>query len=491
MRKAVAMDNSLHDWAERLATVALPVLDETRQQVSQLLNRQNSSNADLQRVIIRDPGYALALFRMLNQLPNAPREPVSTLSHALALLGTDQISQATQQLPGLKDYPAGEPRKALLAGYSRAGHAACYVAAWGRILGFSNTEELATAALFSDLAALLLWNQATRQMEQVELMTRRGQARIQAEQSLFGFQLNQLSLALAEGWGLSNLVSESLQPTGAFQTRSLAVMLAATLARESSQDWYSSQTLQLIELVAELTRTGLDQAAAGVHTLAAEAARALHTLPLPLAISGLMPGMRNKPPEHNMRRDDRKLSRKTGPTADGAPPPALIPDKSLTVSTCGSASPAKGPASTRQQRLESLLRELKVHTGVERVMVALLNGDGSRLTAKYITGASKSAALRRFQHPVEGRHLFSLMLKKPLGVWLNPDNRQKLLPLLSDEARQTLNTDGFYISSLFVKNRPLGILYAERDDPAGLDRQGFSQFKTVARQLANELSEDS
>jgi len=472
------MDNRLDHWTTQLANAALPPLEESRQQVDSLLGSRTSSNADLQQVIARDPGFALALFRTLHQLPNAPREPVSTLSHALSLLGTGQVSGAASRLPEPGLYPMGEPRRALLAGYARAGHAADYVVSWARTLGLSNTEELATAALFSELAELLLWSRGTREMEQRQLLIERGQSRARAELTLFGFELDQLSRALAERWGLPPLVVQSLQPSGAFQQRSLMVMLAAALARESHLDWYSEATRELLELVAELTRTSLDRATARTHAQAAESARSLASLPLPLSISGLM-----HPP------GERPVTKRQKPARpETARPPALIPERStpFPVPRSGSSDPAD-----RNRRLGRLLNDLKSHAGVERIMVATLNGDGRRLKAKYIVGADKSALLRQFQHPVAGRHLFGIMLKKPQGLWLNVENRQKLLPLLTDEALNTLNTDGFYMSSLFVKNRPLGILYADRDDPGALDRQGFSQFKTLAQRLANELSTNS
>lgn len=469
------MDNRLDHWTTQLANAALPPLEESRQQVGRLLDSRSSSNADLQQVIARDPGFALALFRTLHQLPNAPREPVSTLSHALSMLGTGQVSGMASRLPEPGLYPMGEPRRALLAGYARACHAAAYVIAWGRTLGLANTEELATAALFSDLAELLLWSRASREMEQRQLLIERGQSRTRAELTLFGFELDQLSRALAERWGLPPLVAQSLQPSGAFQQRSLMVMLAAALARESQQSWYSETTGELLELVAELNRTSLDRAIAQTHTQAAETARSLAYLPLPLSVSGLMLAAGEE-----AKTKPQKISR-----PQAALPPALIPDTSPPAPSVR-ADDADG--TDRNRRLGRLLNDLKSHAGVERIMVATLNGDGGRLTAKYIVGADKSAPLRRFQHPASGRHLFSLLLKKPQGLWLNVENRQKLMPLLTEEALNTLNTDGFYMSSLFVKNRPVGIVYADRNDPQALDRQGFSQFKTLAQRLANELS---
>ncbi|MCW8905814.1 MAG: HDOD domain-containing protein [Sedimenticola sp.] len=473
------MDNRLDYWTTQLATASLPPLDDTRTQVARSLNKQSGNNADLQQIVIRDPGFALALFRTLSRLPNAPREPVSALSHALTLLGTGQVSRAADPLPKLAHYPPGKPRRALLAGYSRAGHAAGYLAAWGHKLGLSNTEELATAVLFMELAELLLWSQASQEMEQRQLLIARGQTPMQAERTLFGFELDQLSRALAERWGLPPLVAQSLQPAGAFRQHSLMVMLAASLARESQRDWYSNQTRDLLELVAEMTRTTPDRAVAWMHSEAAAAARALH--PLPLAVNGLIAGPGQRPTKRKLPRTET-----TGRSAgdrETALPPVPVREAALPALTAAiSATPE------RNRRLGQLMNELKSQAGVERIMVAIFNSNGDHLKVKYIVGADKSAPLRRFQHPAGGRHLFAVMLKKPQGVWLNGDNRQKLLPLLTEQARNTLNSDGFYMSSLFVKNRPLGILYADRNNPETLDRQGFSRFKTLAQRLANELS---
>jgi HD-like signal output (HDOD) protein len=470
--EAVSMDNTLNGWVERLGPRTLPAMALTRQRVMQLLDSPNTTHADLQRILSRDPGFTLAIFRLFNALPRPPTEPVSNLAHAIALLGIEPTSQADRALPDLHKQLSEGARAALYDCYSRAGHAAWYAYSWGHDLRLGNPEEMAIAALLHELAEMLLWTYADRQMGQLTALIRRGMPQTDAEQQVFGFSLRHLSLQLAEQWHLPPLTAQALQPVGAFQARSLAVMLASALARETSHDWHSEQSDDLIELAASFNRLEPDPGRAYIHSLAAGVARNLSGLPLPLTVYALL-----APPPAGP--SDQPAT--SAPAATPKPAaPAKRPEKPL-------APPAAG-ASPLQGSLSRIFRELRRTAGVERAMFAMLTPDRKALKVKFIVGAEPASPLKRFQHPVGERHLLTLLLKKNQSIWLHQSNREKLLPLMDKALQTTLDTRGFFMGSLFIKNRPIGILYADRADDIPLDIQGFNHFKSLIQRLCNELS---
>jgi HD-like signal output (HDOD) protein len=463
----------------------------------QLLDSPNTTHADLQRILSRDPGFTLAIFRLFNALPQPPREPVSNLAHAIALLGIEPTSQADRALPDLHKQLSAGARAALYDCYSRAGHAAWYAYSWGHDLRLGNPEEMAIAALLHELAEMLLWTYADRQMGQLTALIRRGMPQTDAEQQVFGFSLRHLSLQLAEQWHLPPLTAQALQPVGAFQARSLAVMLASALARETSHDWHSEQSDDLIELAASFNRLEPDPGRAYIHSLAAGVARNLSGLPLPLTVYALLA----PPPAGPSDQPAASAPSANVPTQAPLPDPGAMDGDTVPIATATTpkpAAPVKRPekplapptagASPLQERLSRIFRELRRTAGVERAMFAMLTPDRKALKVKFIVGAEPASPLKRFQHPVGERHLLTLLLKKNQSIWLHQSNREKLLPLMDEALQTTFDTRGFFMGSLFIKNRPIGILYADRADDIPLDIQGFNHFKSLTQRLCNELS---
>ena len=62
------MGESLSDWIERLKVQSLPAMSPTVQLVAQMVDGRNTTNNDYQRILSRDPGCALAVFRCFADL---------------------------------------------------------------------------------------------------------------------------------------------------------------------------------------------------------------------------------------------------------------------------------------------------------------------------------------------------------------------------------------------------------------------------------------
>ncbi|WP_428605658.1 HDOD domain-containing protein [Sedimenticola sp.] len=477
------MDKALTDWIERLSPLTLPAMALTRQRVMQLLDSPNTTHADLQRILSRDPGFTLAIFRLFSTLPQPPREPVTNLAHAIALLGIEPTTQADRQLPNLEKQLKNAARTALYDCYSRAGHAAWYAYRWGHDLRLSNPEEMAIAALLHELGEMMLWTHAEQQMQQITALIKRGMNASTAEETILGFNLQQLSLQLAQRWNLPPLVALSLQPVGAFQMRSLAVMLAAALARASRDGWHSDQTDELIGLAATLNGLEPDRGRAYIHELTAGVARNLSGLPLTLTVYALL--------------ERPKASQKQAKRPTDAPMPPPIDGDTIPIGQTAPTAPAASQNKSRataaadnplQAGLSRLFRELRESAGVERVMFAMLTPDRQSLKAKFISGADQDSPLRRFHQPLSERQLLGLLMKKPQSIWLRPENRDQLLARMNASLQGSFDVRGFYLSSLYINNRPVGILYADHTDVTSLSPEGFQRFKRLSQRLCHELS---
>jgi HD-like signal output (HDOD) protein len=500
------MSESLDQWIERLSEQTLPAMALTMQRVPQLLDSPNTTNNDYQRIIARDPGFTLAIFRTFASMGRTPREPAGNLAHAIALLGTAPMSEASKKLPVLKQVLGGEARQALYNCYSRACHASWYAYSWGRDRKENNPEEMAIAALMHECGEMALWVHAREKIEKILALETKGLNREAAELSVMGFTIEQLSHGLADVWRLPTLTLDALQPGGAFGSRSLGVKLACALAQLSSRNWQRSGLLDHLELVAEYHDFSIDRAAAYVHTLAANAARDLSGLPIPLSIHQLL----NTPPETTETLEKEAQATAPQPEARSIPvakeatgetPPAKEPPPpQRPAAAAGPASRAakliKGATTTKrpnplQEGMSRTFRELRETVGMERVMFAMLTPDRKHLRVKFVVGTDKNSPLRKFQLALSDRHLFSVLMKKPQGFWLRTENREKYLPLIPEPDRDVLNSEGFFVTSVFVRNRPMGLIYADTSKPSELDSHRFEQFKQLAQRFSLTLGQSS
>lgn len=149
--------------------------------------------------------------------------------------------------------------------------------------------------------------------------------------------------------------------------------------------------------------------------------------------------------------------------------------------------PGQQSSSTLQQQLLRIMEELRQGAVLEQTMFAMLTPDRRLLKARFVDGAAKDAPLRRFQINLQQRNLFGLLLARPQNLWLNDANRDKLTPLIPAPLQSMLCMEGFFCASLFANGRPFGVLYADCNSGAALDRQTFEQFKRLSQRLSNQL----
>ncbi|MCB1760556.1 MAG: HDOD domain-containing protein [Gammaproteobacteria bacterium] len=336
------MPASLTEWVKRLEPHILPAMPLTVQRVRELMQQARTTHADYQRLVARDPGFTLAIYRHLANLPRPPREPVTHLAHAVSLAGLAPLEAAAESVPLLPTTAEATQWSGLQRGYARAAHAAGYALELGSCRGDANPDELMVAALLSQCGELALWSRDPARMQAIERRTMAGEARDLAAVAELGTSLSSLNIALADAWSLPSLAGLAQPYAGAFQPRSLAVMLATALARSSERSWGDAETLELIELSAEYCSQPLAGTLVQMHRRAVDIAQQLHGLPLPVTAAELLmlPG---------------GLAAETAP--DAAEPPALQqPQRRRAAEPTERAAPPR-PNSTGRVATAELIRK--------------------------------------------------------------------------------------------------------------------------------------
>ena len=481
------MLESINDWVERLSSKPLPVMRQTLTRVNELLNDPHASLTKLSEVVGLDPGFSLYLFQYLNDLPKRPREPINKIPNAISILGMIALEQAVEDLPVLEERLKGASRIGLTDCYSRAAHATVYAAGLAKRLGQQDPQSYITAALLHDVGEMALWVQAPDVMRGIQRLITQGAGREDATLEVLGFSLEELNQQLGSRWQLPALVQESQGLFNSYQPQPLTVMLACALARASAADWYNPELMEYQELLADFLDISQDKVQALHHQYAAQAGRQLYRLPLPLSIHRLL-----QMPAKDMTAAKPQAAKRAKTAAAGASP--------TQVSAIQPAPPTSQPASSENGKkidrqtnplhiqLTRTLDEMQHAHGLDNVMFAMLSPDRRCLKARYVASPSQSERLRGFEVNLDEPGLFSIIMQKPQALWCNAGNRERYLPMIPSQIIQSLCDKGFLIMSIFFRNKPIGLFYADNTGSVNdLTSDQFNNFKISCQRFVQRL----
>jgi len=238
--------------------------------------------------------------------------------------------------------------------------------------------------------------------------------------------------------------------------RALNVTLAISIAHHAQSGWNGAELARDLEAAAAFLHLSPDDAIGRIHRTAVLAARAWRwygTLPA-AALLPLLP-----PPD------------------EPAPRPPVP-----------TAAPVAAPR-TSQEWLGWALGTLRREAGLGRVLFALASPDRQSLKAKLAEGIAPDSPLADFTLNLSGHSLFAQLLSKPQSVWLHDANRDNLRPFINADMTRLIGHGDFFAMSIFLKDKPLGLLYADAREGAraNLDEASYRAFKQVGACLSDGL----
>jgi hypothetical protein len=267
-----------------------------------------------------------------------------------------------------------------------------------------------------------------------------------------------------------------------------------------------------LELLAEFLNTSHDHAVAYLHCLAAQAARELQMLPLPLPAFHLVPEGLTTTVKDTA---DRTISSKSSTEKAAISPEPLTnthsapkPRKETPPQTTVRAEiqePTKNPTNTRRKEvpkaapkaqvnplqalLSAALQQMHEELGLSRTMFAMLSPDKSTLRARFVVESEKQLSLKGFVLSLTNPNLFKILLSKQQAISLNKGNAEKYLPMIPQSALEQINNSGFVSMSVFIKDKPVGIFYADNGiSGPGVTKQQYDNFKVICQQTVQSIT---
>ncbi len=285
-----------------LAEVQLPALDYSKTALKRALARRSTAHADLAAIIALDPGLTVLLFQELARAPRKPAEPILEPSRIIGLLGVASVHKLVAAAPILEERFRGAALLGLKKGYSRALHAAFYARTLATLRGRPQTDADATVALLQNLGLLGLWAKKPGTLAVLESNAERPEDLDLLGERQLGFSPAHFGQVLASRWSLPDLAARAQYFHNSYDGNVQIPLLASALAWSTLSDWQSEQTLELIQLAADLTHLHPDMVRSRLHRDAAEAARAAYDRELPSAAAGLLlpPGSQPAAPRSTM-----------------------------------------------------------------------------------------------------------------------------------------------------------------------------------------------
>jgi HD-like signal output (HDOD) protein len=230
-------------WVHALDAVEIPVLGRTVEELARLReNEERIIARDIARVLLHDPMFTLRVLRYLQAHRRAAQiTDITTVEHALMMLGIGQFFAHFGDLPAVESSLAGQPLAldGLMHVVNRAHHAALYAHDWAKLHFDRRADEVAIAALLHDITEMLLWCFAPEMALQIAALLRadRSMRSGDAQLRVLGFKLADLQAALIAQWRLATLLQSLMDDAHATNPRVMNVALAVNLARHSALGW--------------------------------------------------------------------------------------------------------------------------------------------------------------------------------------------------------------------------------------------------------------
>ncbi len=240
------------DTLARIAGADLPVLRATTIALRKLeANIDRISGKDLTQAILRDPLMTLLVIRFItSHRTRSQTQDITTIAHALMMLGLSRFFREFHDLPVLQDELRGNPAAlgAALNTLSRARTASLYAREWAVIRHDVDPEEVVVATLLHDIGdvvwrGVLQKNAASETQPETEV----------PPPALMRDAQHQLFVQ----WKLPGLLVELMDNAHAERPRVQNVGLACQLARDAAFGWRGPRVDETMKRVQRLLHVSI------------------------------------------------------------------------------------------------------------------------------------------------------------------------------------------------------------------------------------------
>lgn len=465
----------------------MPVFSNTVSQVTNTLNRSDSSASEVAQSILNDPSLTSRLLKTVNSAYfNPTGQPINTVSRAVMLLGFDHVKRLTMSLMLIDNLTEGEHRNQLVAEVAQAIHAATQAQQFMLLnASMKDAEEIFVATLLSRLGKMAFWAFADEEADSLMAELEAHDNSDAAEQAVLGFDLKDLTKALSQEWSLGDVLNDFLD--GKLDEKRTACMDAGIALAELTHNGWDEEAA---ESILNALSKELDTKASSLKKLSQdniEKAQDVAKIYGSYEASALI-----------------KNSGSDASIVEGSAPEVATEDSVQTnIETVEEFEASEFPEpnmnyqmqvltelnATLQEKpsigiiLEMVLEGVYRGVGTDRVMFMMLNPLRTSLQCKYALGKDAEGLLKEFTIDItKPDNVFTKVIasKQPR---LLPNNPAQLGGTLSRDTLTKLGKPPYMVMPAIVKDKVIGAFVADRNlSGRTLESSDFLAFQQFCQQ---------
>ena len=453
---------------------SIPAFDDYHQQVIEMLQEGIASIGEIADVIMFDPGLSTTILRTVNsKLRNSRRPAVETVHTAMGHLGKLAITKLVSEHSTISSSHTNiEIINRCRQLISQNKHALAQLDSFAQHQGISTVDDMRAAILLYNLGEyyLCLFDTDNYQSYRQALTTKQDIKKL--AEKVFGFDFDHLGKLLGQHWNLPKLVEESFEPSQKAGRKARLIQLAGAISREAELSWYHSSMQDAQKACSSYLNLSADETRNQIQTTALRVAHEEN-------LDNVMPAASRLILLPDVDRPAIKKSLKAAVNAQTPPQSFENRLRSLLQSRQASQS----------QVIGLLLGNLHQNLGFSKVALMLLSGDRSTLATRTGKGLDKGSAFLKLQLEVAKSGILKSLLQKPQAVCINATTYRKYENSLPGNFKATCLCDNFVIMSIFVGNRPIGLVYCDRSVSRDtIDKVSYDQFKANIMMTSKALT---
>ncbi len=471
-------DKAINEWVGRLSESPIPVWRGSREALERFGRDGEYNGPKLTRALAHDPMVCAQILKAANT-GRGSRGQIATLEQAAVMLGCGGLERLGATLPIVEerlDEKALVPLRQLQRRLFHVGYLARELVRRNRDMHY---DDAFYAGLLHNLGELVLRVTAPEIFIKIgKRIHRNGDTPAKAATAVLGFEVSQLSVALAREWQLPQLLQAVLDIDHSQSTRAGLISEAVGLLHTGprclvvNDEETDSRLLRVSEILVEPPSFVASAAFAALTSAArylSKQADAEEETVCEIFPAEPVDSFEDEPPAPAPHRDAQ----------DAAINPEELRRRIEHTTSAGNSLPAL---------LEHFTNVLREDIGLDRVVFALLSPDRTSLRGRYFRGVAADDALHGFHFRQNDGSLFTKLLEKPGAAWVNSRTAVRIKPLLTREVMRTVGTADFVAQSIFLRGRTIGLCYADRHtSQEPITAIDYDNFRQACAMLTHRL----
>lgn len=510
-KAGAAKESSAHSTLEFLlrrmrSKSDFPALASVISEINRIASSDSESPSKLARVILQDFALTNKLLKLVNTVSYGQfGGNINTISKAVVILGFDTVRniattlvllefmQNKAQSAQLKDEVLGAIFSGLIAARLSVEH------------NLGDAEEAMVCSMFHNLGRLLVTFYFFEESQEIQRLVEQGESEDKAASKVLGLSLSQLGVGVARSWnfpprmlaGMRKLRGEKLaSPRDDTDRLTATVNLANDLRTVAS----STGTEQKEAVLRALSERYGAAAKLSEDELGKALDRGLDELSRRSAILGITPG------KSTLMKKVRTWSGYVAPEpqkkrGEASAVPSLeevVEQQSAGKEEGSRRSPEDILGAGIQDVTTSLVGDYNLNDLLQMVLETIYRGMGfdkaiflirdnkqNVMAARIGFGSGVEAVIPRFRFPLSySADVFHLAISKGADILIEDTRAQNIAEKIPSWYRDSVNAPCFMLLPVMVKDRAIGLFYADMPEANGLNvtQQQLSLLKTLRNQ---------